>query len=168
MQPVFDKLRRKVEDVRDLPEGVTPIVNDEFGDVFGVIIGLTGEGFEDAELEDVAEAVRDELLRLADVAKVEISGVQEEKIYIEYDNATLARLGFTTAHIQQTLTATNIIFPGGDVRVGRERIEGRRVHQLAVCRDHDRPGAVVVARPDDDAAVLRAVFKNKTRDAYRG
>lgn len=122
MRPIWDKLRRKVESISGLPEGVEPIVNDEFGDVFGIIVGLTGEGFSYSELEEIAEEVRDELLHIPDAAKIEISGAQEERIYIEYDNARLAELGLTTFQLQQTLQNTNILFPGGDVKIGSERI----------------------------------------------
>lgn len=122
MRPIWDKLRRKVEGITDLPEGVTPVVNDEFGDVFGIIIGMTGEGFSYTELKEIAEEVRDELLHLPDAAKVEIDGIQDEQIIIAYDNARLAELGMTTMELQQTLQTTNILFPGGNVKVGGERI----------------------------------------------
>ena len=92
MRPIWDDLRRKVERAsRDLPEGVIgPFVNDEFGDVFGTILTLTGEGFSYAELEDISDQVRNVLLTIPEVAKVEVQGVQEERIFVEYNNARLA------------------------------------------------------------------------------
>ena len=85
MRPIWDNLRRKVERARsDLPEGIIgPIVNDEFGDVFGTIITITGDGYSYAELKDVADEVRDELLLIPDAAKVEITGVQDERVFVE-------------------------------------------------------------------------------------
>ena len=83
MRPIYDDLRRKVDRVRpDLPDGVIgPIVNDEFGDVFGIIVALTGEGYTYAELKEVADDVRNELLLLSETAKVEIQGAQEERVF---------------------------------------------------------------------------------------
>ncbi len=124
MRPIWDKLRRKIEDARtELPEDVRgPFVNDEFGDVFGTILALTGEGYSYAELEDIAEDVRDEILLVPEVAKVEIYGAQEERIFVEYNNARLAELGVSPFQLQQLLASQNIIFPGGEVRTPQEEI----------------------------------------------
>jgi multidrug efflux pump len=124
MRPIWDDLRRKVTKVTaDLPAGIVgPTVNDEFGDVFGVILTLTGEGFSYAELKTVADDVRDELLRVTDVAKVQIHGAQEERVFVDYDNARLAELGLSPIQLQQILESANIIIPGGAVSTGVERI----------------------------------------------
>ncbi|MEE8218341.1 MAG: efflux RND transporter permease subunit, partial [Vicinamibacteria bacterium] len=124
MRPIWDDLRRKVERAsRELPDGVRgPFVDDEFGDVFGILIGLTGEGYDYAELKEVADQVRDQLLRLDDVAKVEISGAQEERIFVEYSNARLSELGLSPGQLRSILESRNIIIPGGSVTVGPERI----------------------------------------------
>ncbi|MEJ2694068.1 MAG: efflux RND transporter permease subunit, partial [Candidatus Thiodiazotropha sp.] len=124
MRPIWDRLRRKVEDVAvDLPDGVVgPYVNDEFGDVFGIVMTITGEGFSYAELKRVAEEVRDELLRISDVAKVEIHGMQDERIFIEYDNARLAELDISPYQLSQWLTSRNIVISGGAFNLGDERI----------------------------------------------
>jgi multidrug efflux pump subunit AcrB len=84
MRPIWDDLRRKVQRVAsELPSGVrSPQVNDEFGDVFGTILTITGDGFSYAELEDVAEEVRDELLLIPAVAKVQVYGAQQERIFV--------------------------------------------------------------------------------------
>ncbi len=124
MRPIWDNLRRKVEEVKDdLPTGIIgPEVNDEFGDVFGIQLAITGEGYSYRELKDVVDYVRDEFLRFPDVAKVEIYGVQEENIFIEYDNSKLAQLGFSPIQLQQLLASQNIISPGGKINTGQERI----------------------------------------------
>ena len=95
MRPIYDSLRRKVDDVKsELPKGINgPIVNDEFGDVFGSVYTLSGEGYSYAELETIAEEIRDDLLNEPDVAKVAIHGTQDEVIYVEYNNARLTELG---------------------------------------------------------------------------
>ncbi|HID28894.1 MAG TPA: efflux RND transporter permease subunit, partial [Desulfobacterales bacterium] len=124
MRPIWDKLRRKVDKAReDLPDGIIgPIVNDEFGDVFGIIVTITGDGFTYKDLKDVADEVRDELLLLHDVAKVDIYGAQEERIFVEYSNARLAELGLSPLQLKQILEARNIIIPGGDITTEYEKI----------------------------------------------
>ncbi len=124
MRPIFDDLRRKVEDVsKDLPQGtVAPVVNDEFGDVFGSVYALTGEGFDYAELKTIADEIRDDLLKIPQVAKVEIHGAQEEAIFVEYANAQLTELGLSPQRLSMALTGVNILSSGGSVVSGRERI----------------------------------------------
>ena len=124
MRPIWDSLRRKIDDVAgDMPEGARgPYVNDEFGDVFGTIFTITGEGFSYAELKEVADEARDQLLYIDDVAKVQIIGAQEERVFVEYNNARLAELGISPSQLQGILASRNVIFPGGDVTTGSERI----------------------------------------------
>ncbi len=123
LRKIWDSLRRKVDSVRaELPQEVIgPIVNDEFGDVFGIVIGLTGDGFEPKELKDVADEVRDQLLRLPDAAKVDIYGAHDQRIFLEFNNERLAELGTSPAQLQQILESQNIVIPGGRIRQGDER-----------------------------------------------
>ena len=124
MRPIWDDLRRKIErGSRDLPDGVVgPFVNDEFGDVFGTVIALTGEGYTYAELKEVADQVRNVLLDIKDAAKVEIKGAQEEHVFVQYNNARLADLGISAFQLKNILSARNILLPGGDINTGDERI----------------------------------------------
>ena len=124
MRPIWDDLRRKMEGaVAQLPEGTRgPRVNDEMGDVFGVQLAIIGEGFSPAELKEVADEVRDELLHVRDVAKVEIFGAQPERIFVEYNNARLAELGIAPLMLVDILRNRNIIISGGELRTGRERL----------------------------------------------
>ena len=124
MRPIWDDLRRKVQRVAsDLPEGVIgPIVNDEFGDVFGTILTVSAGGYSYAELKEIADDVRDELLLIPEVAKVEIYGAQEERIFVEYRNARLAELGLSPVQVRSILESRNIINPGGEVRTAEEAI----------------------------------------------
>ena len=123
MRPIFDDLRRKVEAVDDLPQGSTvPVVNDEFGDVFGSVYTLTGDGFSYAELKEVADELRDVLLKEPDIAKVDIHGAQQEVIFVEYNNARLSEFGLSPQQLAGTLASANIVSSGGDVLSGRDRI----------------------------------------------
>ena len=124
MRPIWDSLRRKVDRVApDLPDGIIgPIVNDEFGDVFGTILTVIGDGYTYAELKDIADDVRDELLLIPAIAKVEIYGAQEERVFVEYSNARLAELGLSPYQLKNILESRNIINPGGDIRTNDEEI----------------------------------------------
>lgn len=124
MRPIWDNLRRKVDKAaQELPEGVRgPFVNDEFGDVFGIVLTVTGDGFNYRDIKDVADDVRDELLRQSEVAKVDIYGDQEERIFLDYNNARLSELGVSPVQLQQLLEAQNIVLPGGDIQTVDEKI----------------------------------------------
>lgn len=120
MQPIWDNLRRKVQGLSLPTNTYGPFVNDEFGDVYGTIIGVTGKDYSYKELKSVADDIKDELLTVTDVAKVNISGVQEERIFIEYKNDKLAEIGITPYQLQAILAATNIVIPGGNLYLDRD------------------------------------------------
>ena len=124
MRPIFDDLRRKIEDIEStLPQGIDgPHVNDEFGDVYGIIYGLMGDGFSYRELKDIADEIKDELLKVDDVAKVQLQGIQKEVVFVEYNNARLTELGLSPQQLNNDLASLNIISSGGSIRVGPERI----------------------------------------------
>ncbi|MEC4674187.1 MAG: efflux RND transporter permease subunit [Nitrospirota bacterium] len=124
MRPIWDNLRRKIEKASpDLPDSVIgPFVNDEFGDVFGIILTIIGDGFTYREIKDVADDVRDELLRQSEVAKVDIYGSQEERVFVEYNNARLSELGISPIQLKLLLESQNIVLPGGDIRTFDEKI----------------------------------------------
>ncbi|AQT69429.1 Cation efflux system protein CusA [Anaerohalosphaera lusitana] len=130
LRPIWDDLRRRVADAKnELPQDVIgPFVNDDFGDVFGIIVTVTGEtgpsggAYDYSRLEDIARDTRDELLLIEEVARVEIQGIQEERIFIEYSNAKLAELGISPYQLKQILDNRNIVIPGGSITTGDERI----------------------------------------------
>ena len=86
------------------------------------VIGLTADGYTYAEIKDIGDDIRDGLIKIPDAAKVEIVGDQEERIYVDFDNARLAELGLSKKQIENVISGTNIIFPGGDIRIGDERV----------------------------------------------
>jgi multidrug efflux pump subunit AcrB len=124
MRPIWDNLRRKVEAARnELPTGIIgPFVNDEFGDVFGTQIAITGEGYSYADLKQIADECRNEMLLIPEAAKVEITGTQEERVFIDFNNARLAELGISPGQLSQILESRNIIFPGGEIFTEDEQI----------------------------------------------
>ena len=124
MQQLWDKLRRKVNDVQDkLPAGAgTSIVNDDFGDVLGVFYGLTGDGHTYRELEDQAKFIKNELLKVKDVAKIEIYGVQTPTIDVLISPSVMAQSGVTTADIMRAFEAQNKMVDAGGIDAGTNRI----------------------------------------------
>lgn len=124
MQQLWDKLRRKVGDVQGkLPVGAgTSIVNDDFGDVLGVFYGLTGEGYTNRELEQQAKLIKNELLKVKDVAKVEIYGVQTPTIDVCISSSIMARSGITTFDIVRAFDGQNKVVDAGGIDVGVNRI----------------------------------------------
>jgi len=122
LRTIWDNLRRKVQQVA-LPDGASvPEVNDEFGDVFGIVYAIEGDGFSYAEMKSVVDDVRNELLTITDVAKVDLHGVQQERIFIEYDNTRLTTLGLTPDAVVAALTLRNVINPGGTINTLFEKI----------------------------------------------
>lgn len=123
LQNVWDRLRRKLNNMDDLPEGVNPQLNDDgIGDVFGIVVGLLSDGFSPAEMEEFADEIRDDLIKLEDAAKVEIGGKQEERVFIEFDNAQLAEYQLTSSRLQSIIASTNILSSGGEIYMGDESI----------------------------------------------
>ncbi len=124
MQQLWDKLRRKVNDVQSkLPAGAGPsVVNDDFGDVLGVFYGLTGEGRTYRELEDQAKLIKNELLKVKDVAKVEIYGTQTPTINVSVSPSVMARSGITTADIAHAFEGQNKVVDAGGFNAGANRI----------------------------------------------
>lgn len=121
---IWYEVRKKVGDIRAyLPAGVQgPFFNDEFGDTFGSIYAFTAEGFTPAELRTYVDAARQELLHVADVSKVVVLGVQEEKIFVEFSSAKLATLGLDPQLIAATLGRQNAIAAAGMVETEKDRV----------------------------------------------
>jgi len=121
---LFYQLRKKIGDIKDdLPAGlIGPSINDEYGDVDSVLYMLTSEGGDYAQMKKVAEALRQRLLKVKDVTKVNLYGTQDEKIFVEFSSAKLATLGVTTDQIFQSLARQNAVVPAGVVETTAQRV----------------------------------------------
>ena len=124
MQQLWDKLRRKVGDVQGkLPAGAGPsVVNDDFGDVLGVFYGITADGRTYREMEDVAKLLKNELLKVKDVARVEIYGVQTPTVDVTVSPSVMSRGGLTTADIARAFAAQNKVVDAGAIETAENRI----------------------------------------------
>jgi multidrug efflux pump subunit AcrB len=118
------QIRKRVGDlVPSLPPGVKgPYFNDTYGDTFGSVYVFRSEGFSDAEMKKVLLAARQRLLRLPNVSKVELSGVQPEAFFVEFSHSRLAGLGISPADLFESLRAQNALAPAGVVETGSDRI----------------------------------------------
>ena len=119
--------RKKIGDMRgSLPQGVQgPFFNDDFGDVYGSIFALSADGFSDEELRVFAENTRAQLLRVPDVAKVELFGAQPEKIFVEISQKRLAQLGLDMAQVLGQLAAQNAVEGAGVLDAGTQNLQVR-------------------------------------------
>ncbi len=117
-------VRKSVGDMRHtLPPGVIgPFFDDEFGDTFGIIYGLTADGFTHRELRDYAENIRARLLSVPDVSKIDILGAQDETIFIEFSTKQLAGLGLDQAAFVAALRAQNVVLPAGVIQTDNEKL----------------------------------------------
>ncbi len=121
---IWDELRRKVNDIQhELPPGAGPSkVNDDYGDVYGIYLALTGDGYSPKDLYEVAKSIRKQLLLVPGVAKVLISGRLPEQIFINISQSRLAQLGLSPETIFSTLRSQNAIAYAGGTRVGDEYV----------------------------------------------
>jgi multidrug efflux pump len=124
---VWYQIRKKLGDIKhELPDGVRgPFFNDDFGDTYGNLYAITGDGLSYPELKDIADLVRNEFLRVPAVNKVVYVGEQAEKIFVETSNAKLSSLGIDPQLIVQTLSTTNAVASAGTVETGSERVRLR-------------------------------------------
>ncbi|PWU29464.1 multidrug transporter AcrB [Pseudomonas sp. RW407] len=121
------QIRKKVGDIRyTLPQGIQgPFFNDEFGTTFGNIYALSGKGFDYAVLKDYADRIQLQLQRIKDVGKVELVGLQDEKIWIDLSNTKLATLGLPLAAVQKALEEQNAVSATGFFETASDRVQLR-------------------------------------------
>ena len=121
---IWDDMRRKVREVEgSLPPGCQrPIVNDDFGDVYGLLMAITGDGYSYAEMEDAAKNLKKELSLVEGVARVELWGVQPKVIYLEASETQLSQLGISDKSIVATMQQQNMVVDAGSVDVQQKRV----------------------------------------------
>jgi multidrug efflux pump subunit AcrB len=121
---LFYLLRKKLVDVQgELPAGLLgPVVNDEFSDVDSILYMMTGDGADYAQLKKAAEGLRQRLLKVPGVTKVDLYGTQDERIYVEFSHAKLATLGITPQALFDSLAKQNNVVPAGTVETSSQRV----------------------------------------------
>jgi multidrug efflux pump len=131
------QVRKKIGDIRNtLPAGVIgPFFNDEFGDTYGSIFALSGDGFSYAEVKEYADFVRQQFLKVPSVAKVELFGVQDEKIYIEFSHKKFAQLGIPFDAVISQINAQNAVEASGVLVTPSDNLQVRVTGALATPKD---------------------------------
>lgn len=121
---IWDELRRKVNDLKvTLPPGVNePQVIDDFGDVYGILLAVTGDGYSYKELLDYVDYLRRELELVDGVSKVSVSGQQQEQVFIEVSMKKLSSIGLAPNTVFNLLSTQNIVSDAGAIRIGDEYI----------------------------------------------
>ncbi|MDT4812532.1 Multidrug resistance protein MdtC [compost metagenome] len=158
-----------------LPAGVRgPFFNDEFGDVYGTIYALSADGFNYKELREYADLVRQELLRVPSVAKVSLIGLQDEKVYIEFNQARFAQLGLDINAIADQISQQNNLSGSGVLVTPSDNLQVRLSGQFASVGDLENlvlrgPNGIANIRLGDIAHVYRGyVDPTQTRMRFNG
>ncbi|MEC6831652.1 efflux RND transporter permease subunit [Photobacterium toruni] len=140
---IWDELRRKVNDISSsLPPGVAkPKVIDDFGDVFGILLAITGEGYNYKELSDYVDYLRREIELVDGVGKVSVTGNQQEQVFIEISMQRLSSLGISLDTIYNILATQNLVTSAGAVRIGDEYV---RVHPTGEFKNVDELGDLII------------------------
>src|SRR5262245_38210110 len=175
VKDAFYQVRKKVGDIRQaLPDGVIgPFFNDEFGDTYISLYAITGDGFAYPELKTVAKNARDILLRVPGVAKVDLLGTQDERIFIEVSSIALAERGLSVPDIQAALAGQNTVEPAGrietsqrsvriDVEGGLRSVEDIRELRLRAGQQTFRLGNIAeVRRGLEDPASAKTRYRGR-------
>ncbi|MEL7696416.1 MULTISPECIES: efflux RND transporter permease subunit [Pantoea] len=134
---IWDELRRRVDDAtRQFPPGVqAPLVNDDFGDVYGYFFVIHGKDFTNSELRNYADQLRRDLVLVPGVAKVAVAGVEQEEIRIALSTAKMTAYGLTPQRIAELLSRNNSVANAGSVRVDSESIRFHSTGELQTLDD---------------------------------
>ncbi|PSV55058.1 efflux RND transporter permease subunit [Photobacterium sp. GB-1] len=140
---IWDELRRKVNDISsNLPPGVAkPKVIDDFGDVYGILLSITGDGYSYKELSDYVDYLRREIELVDGVGKVGVTGNQQEQVFIEISMQRLSSLGISLDTIYNILATQNLVTSAGAVRIGDEYV---RVHPTGEFKNVDELGDLII------------------------
>lgn len=167
---IWDELRRKVNDCKGhLPPGINPVVNDDFGDVYGMLFAVTGEGYSFREIKDYVDYIKKEILLIDDVAKVDTWGMPQEKIYINISKAI--NHGIPRPKIFETLRKQDIISSTGDINIGNENI---RIYTTGKFQSIEEIGDILIS--DDktgksfslkDIAIIKRDYDKKPTEIMR-
>lgn len=137
LKQIWDEVRKKVNDtLDDLPPGVLPpLFLDDYGDVYGLFFGLSGEGYTYKELKDFTDLVKREILLVDGIKKVSIAGIQKEKIYVDIGKAKLKNLGSSYSNLSKILKMQNFVTPSGKLNVGEEYIRSEVIGKFNSIED---------------------------------
>ncbi|EHN69591.1 efflux RND transporter permease subunit [Aliivibrio fischeri] len=160
---IWDELRRKVNDLkRQLPPGVgEPSVIDDFGDVYGVLLAVTGKGYSYKEILDYVDYLRRELELVDGVSKVSVSGVQQEQVFIEASLKRMTSLGISPQTLYSLLSNQNTVSSAGAVKIGTEYIQ---IHPTGEFEDVAQLGDLIIT----DGGAQGLIYLKDIAEVKRG
>lgn len=157
---IWDEMRRKIRDMEgSLPSGVmTPVINDDFGDVYGYYLAVTGDGYEYNDLENYVDYLRRELVLVDGVGKVTVGGTRSRQLVMEVDRAKMNSLGLSVTDLQGLLSTQSLVTNAGSIRVGSEYI---RIKPTGTVSSIDDIRNLTVGRNGDQLVYLSDVANLK-------
>ena len=162
---IYDELRRKIADMRHLlpPGAQAPAIIDDFADVYGIYVAISGSGYTYRDLKDVADDLKKQLVLVPGVRKIEIGGVQEEVVYLEISRTRLGELGISLDHIRNILESQNAVTDAGNVRVGDDYV---RIEPTGEFESVSQIGDLLISSDDKKQVYLRdiATIKREYRE----
>ena len=162
---LWDELRRKINDYQSqLPPGAGPsLVNDDFGDVYGIYLAITGDGYTDMELHENAKFLQRELLGVQDVKRIILYGAQPEVVYVEMRREKMSELGISQQDIYNALASKNLPSPSGHITLGNEYIP---VHPTGEFQSEKEFGDLLISSKGSESQSL--VYLKDVADIKRG
>ena len=147
LKQIWDELRHKITDLQpQLPPGVqAPQVKDDFGDVYGILYAITGEGYGDDELRDYVDFLRRELVMVSSVGKVAVGGVQQEQVIVEISRPRLTALGIAPQTLAALLQSQNMVANAGSIKVGPDRL---RIYPTGEFQTVSELESLIISSPD--------------------
>ncbi|GAB2923811.1 efflux RND transporter permease subunit [Rheinheimera gaetbuli] len=147
LKQIWDELRHKITDLQpQLPPGVqAPQVKDDFGDVYGILYAVTGEGYGDDELRDYVDFLRRELVMVSSVGKVTVGGVQQEQVIVEISRPRLTALGIAPQTLAALLQSQNMVANAGSIKVGPDRL---RIYPTGEFQSVSELESLIISSPD--------------------
>ncbi|WP_166840354.1 efflux RND transporter permease subunit [Rheinheimera pleomorphica] len=147
LKQIWDELRHKVNDLQpQLPPGVRPPqVKDDFGDVYGILYAVTGDGYSDDELRDYVDFLRRELVLVPSVGKVAVGGVQQEQVIVEISRPRLSALGIAPQTLSALLQSQNMVANAGSIKVGPDRL---RIYPTGEFQSVSELESLIISSPD--------------------
>ncbi|MFT5139366.1 MAG: multidrug efflux pump subunit AcrB [Lysobacterales bacterium] len=165
LQQTWDSVRRKIDDMLvkgELPPGTSePLIIDDFGDVFGMMFAVTGEGYSYGELEDYVDYLRRELILVPGVAKINITGNRERQVFVEISQAQLATLGVSIKRIYDLLQTQNVVSNAGSIRSGSESV---RINPTGEFTDVSQLEQLLISDP----GASELIYLGDVADIYMG
>ena len=161
---IWDELRKKIneESYKLPPRAQTPIINDDFGDVYGMFFAIYGDEYTYDELKDYVDFLKKELILVEGVGKITTFGEQQRAIFIEIKKEKLAKLGITKTQIEQELYVRNLVSNFGKVNVGSEYIS-IKAHSISTV---DKIGNIVIKGANSNAQIFLKDIAN-IKDTYK-